>query len=85
MIRKMNVNCKFTDINSYIKNILLLLTLVVLGATEVWAQTSYSGTYYIANNAGYKVGTPATNWYLVPADDGTANNNYRDAYYSADQ
>ena len=81
----MNVNCKFTDINSYIKNILLLLTLVVLGATEVWAQTSYSGTYYIANNAGYKVGTPATNWYLVPADDGTAKNNYRDAYYSADQ
>ena len=51
MTQIMNVNGKFTDIYSYIKNILFLTVLLTVGATSAWAQTTdYSGVYYIASD-----------------------------------
>ena len=92
MTRNMHVYSKFTDMFKYLikgtyvlQKLLFLVVLMTLGITSSWAQTNYSGTYYIANNADYNSGNPANNWYLVPADDGTESKNYKDAYYSADQ
>ena len=39
MTRIMHVNGKFTDIYSYIKNILCLMVLMTVGASSAWAQT----------------------------------------------
>ena len=80
MTRIMNVNGKFTDSYSYVKNILFLTVLLTVGATSVWAQeTDYSGTYYIAsvskksagkdNNYTYNVNNPANNYYLCPTEE----------------
>jgi hypothetical protein len=63
---------------------------------KVWGQTGtdYSGYYYIANftgddgkTKGYNVSTPATNYYLCPAQpapNADANYNYDAIYYDGD-
>ena len=53
---------------------LLLLVMMTAGVTAAWAQTDYSGTYYIAscnvsNNASRYSDTPANNYYLCPTDE----------------
>lgn len=64
----MNVNGKFTDIYSYVKNILFLMVLMTVGATSAWAQTTdYSGIYYIGTT-GYNASKPANNFYLCPTE-----------------
>ncbi len=77
-------------------SLLLLLLLLTTGANKAWAQTDYSGTYYIANaiwngdhesgKSGYEdywydVNKPNTNWYLVPGAN-PQRSNKEDAWYS---
>ena len=74
----MHVNGKFTDIYSFVKNILFLMALMTFGASGAWAQTDYSGTYYIAslsqrvgakdNQYTYDSSNPANNFYLCPTE-----------------
>ena len=81
----MNVYSKFTDMFKHnikgthiLRSIFLLLTLLTLGTTSAWAQTDYSGTYFIAsvskraegkdNNYKYKSDDPANNFYLCPLE-----------------
>ena len=66
MTQDMNVNGKFTDIYSYIKKILFLTVLMIVGATSAWAQTDYSGTYLIGSN-GWVSGNNE-NYYLCPTE-----------------
>ena len=50
---------------------LFLLFLLPIGNTGAWAQTDYSGTYYIAmpgSKGTYAAGTPAKNYYLCPTE-----------------
>ena len=74
MTRNMNVYDKFTDIYSYIKNILFLTVLLTVGATSALAQDDLPGTYYIANykleeNSGYYSTSNLTkNYYLCPTE-----------------
>ena len=79
MTRIMNVNGKFTDIFSYVKNILFLMALMTFGATNALAQTDLSGVYYIAsgglgeNNGkkttyNYNSSDPTNNFYLCPTE-----------------
>ena len=66
-----------------LRNIFLLLTLMTLGVGNAWAQTDYSGYYYISgNNQGtdsYKANDRVNNYYLCPTvgwiyyDAGNAN------------
>ena len=64
---------KFTDILTYGKKLLLLLLLVIAGASGAWGQTDYSGTYFIKsespnkNTAGDYYLCPTKNWYLYKA------------------
>ena len=53
-------------ISKYIHKIALFLLLLTVGVMDVWGQTDYSGTYYIAS-VGYD-GNPANtnNFYLCP-------------------
>lgn len=89
MTRNMHVYSKFTDIYSYIKNILFLTVLLTVGVTSAWAQTDYSGIYYIANDKAledqttfnYNNSTTADRYYIVPAKDPSLGDN-KDAYYS---
>ena len=56
-----------------IKSLVVLISLLFLtGGIGAWAQTDYSGTYFIANGNGYKSADVANNFYLVPA----TNSNY---------
>ena len=54
--------------------IITLLTLMTLGAGNAWAQTDYSGTYYIrstgknANASNIYYLCPTENWYFYKAD-----------------
>ncbi len=62
---------------------LLLLFMLVSGSTKVWGQTDYSGIYYIGSGGNaasvsnkstaeaysYNVGSPNTNYYLVPTNE----------------
>ena len=69
MTRIMNVNGKFTDIYSYVKNILFLMVLLTVGATEIWAQDpDYSGVYYIGS-VNYNATKTTTNYYLCPTEE----------------
>ena len=90
----MKVNGKFTDMFKYVikrtnvlRNIFFSLTLMTLGAGNAWAQTDYSGTYFIANDntsdnaAGYFPLDATKNYYMVPAKD-PQQRNWSDAYYS---
>ena len=67
-----------------IKSIVVLISLLFLtGGIGAWAQDpDYSGTYYIANNAGgaYSAGAN-TNFYMVPAQD-PQQAGAIDAYYN---
>ena len=69
----------------FVCRILLFLTMLIAGIVGAWGQTDYSGTYYIANynNNNYIAGTPANNFYLVPAANPQQTHQI-DAYYSAD-
>lgn len=60
-----------------------ILLLLPLGSGSVWGQPG-EGLYYIANynNNVYDSGTPANNYYLVPAANPQQNHQI-DAYYSA--
>ena len=60
--------------------IITLLTLMTFGATNAWAQTDFSGTYYIANDANHAAAID-TRWYLVPGAD-PHQARYADAYFS---
>ena len=69
----MNVYSKFTNmfkhnIKGTVQNIFLLLTLMTLGATSAWAQSDYSGVYYIGA-PGWVSGNTSTNYYLCPTED----------------
>ncbi len=67
MTQIMNVNGKFTDIISYVKNILFLMVLMAFGATSVWAQeTGYSGTYLIKSVSANK--KTAGDYYICPTE-----------------
>ena len=51
--------------------VVLLLLMMVVGVNGSWAQTDYSGTYYIGSNSnstGYKAATPANNYYICPTE-----------------
>lgn len=58
------------------RSFVLMLLTITLGVNTAWGQ-DYSGIYYIANDntadshpgVVYNSNTPATNYYLVPADD----------------
>ena len=74
MTRIMNVNGKFTDIYSYIKNILFLTVLLTVGTGGIWAQTNHSGVYYIEAPKD-----KVTGYYLCPTEGWCyyqATNNY---------
>ena len=71
MTRIMNVNGKFTDIYSYVKNILFLTVLLTVGATSVWAQETVQdgGYYYISIKEKVTPNpTPNTNYYICPTE-----------------
>lgn len=62
---------------SKLMSTLLLLLLMVVGVSEAWGQTDYSGTYYIAskspkeggsNQYTYNPETPSNNYYLCPTE-----------------
>ena len=59
--------------NNHIFRITALLAVLMAWMMPVKAQTkgtaNLEGLYYIANSGSYNSGTPANNWYLVPADD----------------
>ena len=63
----MNVYNKFTDIFSYLKTILFLAILLTVGTTGAWAQTDYSGIWYIGT-VGYNKDKPKDNFYLCPTE-----------------
>ena len=74
MTQDMNVYGKFTDMFKYVikranvlRSLFLLFTLMTLGATNGWAQTDYSGVYYIGTT-GYNANKPADNFYLCPTE-----------------
>ena len=83
----------------FIRYAAMLLLMMVVGVNCAWAQTDYSGVYYIANKIWngdhskstqegyedyfYSVEKPDKNWYMVPAAD-PHQTNKEDAYYSAD-
>ena len=52
---------------TYIIQNLLFILLMFLGAIGVWAQTDYSGTYYIGSR-NYNQANPTTNYYLCPTE-----------------
>ena len=87
MTQDMNVYGKFTDMFKYVikradvlRSLFLLFTLMTLGVTNGWAQTDFSGTYYIANDANHAAAID-TRWYLVPGAD-PHQAHYADAYFS---
>ena len=48
---------------------MLMLLMMVLGVSEMWGQTDYSGTYYIANmRGGYDGNNISSNYYLCPTE-----------------
>ena len=54
-----------------IQKILIALLLLVAGGTEVWGQTDYSGTYYIAMPGmatTYDTEPAEDHYYLVPTE-----------------
>lgn len=55
--------------------VVLMLLILVAGVGEMWAQTDYSGTYYLRNTQ-----TNNQNYYLVPAVGGYYNNNEATPY-----
>ena len=60
-------------INDILTKILTLTLLLILGASEMWGQTNYSGTYFLSgNNQGqdsYNIANTTTNYYLCPTVD----------------
>ena len=79
-----NNETKVTFAGGGVLRSVLIMLVMVAGITVAWGQPS-EGLYYIANynNNAYNAGTPASNYYLVPATD-PHQNNKSDAYYSAD-
>ena len=61
-----------------------ILLMMVMTGVDVWGQTDYSGTYFIANDAGegYSSSVTTNNYYMVPAAN-PQQSNWHDAYYSA--
>ena len=57
------------------KTQVMMLLILVAGVGEMWAQTNYSGTYYLRNTQ-----TNNQNYYLVPAVGGYYNNNEATPY-----
>lgn len=51
-----------------LRKALLLAVLILAGITGAWAQTDYSGVYYIAS-VNYNAGTPENNYYLCPTEE----------------
>ena len=76
----MNVNGKFTDIYSYVKNILFLMVLLTVGGTSVWGQAPFTLTtaddvtngteklYWMESNG-------ATGFYMIAHTNNVNNNN----------
>ena len=82
MTQDMNVYGKFTDMFKYVikrtnvlRSLFLLFTLMTLGAGNGWAQTDYSGVYYIASYAKVPNSNPAQYVY-DPTDPNNTNNFY---------
>ena len=46
---------------------MLMLLMMVLGVSEMWGQTDYSGVYFIGSR-DYVVGSTTTNYYLCPTE-----------------
>lgn len=66
---------------------LITMLLLTLGAMGAWGQDDLSGFWFIASakttkSVAYNVATPATNYYMVPAQDPQRADN-QDAYFSA--
>ncbi len=57
-----------------------LALLLALGSSTAWAQTDFSGTYYIANETNHASGNIGTHWYLVPGAD-PQQSHRADAYF----
>ena len=73
MKHNMLFNSKFTDMFTYVKKHLLSVAFLAIGATSVWAQTDYSGTYYIgsygkSSTSQCASANPADNYYLCPTE-----------------
>ena len=80
MTQDMKVYGKFTDMFKYVikradvlRSLFLMFTLMTLGAGNGWAQTDYSGIYYIgsygkSNTSQCASANPADNYYLCPTE-----------------
>ena len=75
-LRETNSSMMFTDIYSYVKNILFLMVLLTVGATSAWAK-DLSGVYYIksgVNTSDAEVSPESSAlFYLCPANNNTQN------------
>ena len=83
----------YVSCSTRLRLVVSLLLMVTLGVGTTWGQ-DYSGTYFIASDGearavnnkntvedyAYDEGTPATNYYLVPAGD-PVQTNENDAYF----
>ena len=60
----------YKDVIKKLTSYFTLLLLLMLGACPAFAQTDYSGTYYIAmtGTGSYDASTPANNYYLCPTE-----------------
>lgn len=73
MCRKVIEDSKKID-SSVLRHAMMLVVMLIMGATRVWGQTKpvgndYSGTYYIAsyNSNNYNSASNADNYYLCPS------------------
>ena len=58
-----------------------MLVMITIGTTTAWAQTDFTGIWYIANETNHGNATISTHWYLVPGKD-PQQSHYADAYFN---
>ena len=74
IITYLNASQKVSQRAGRIVSLLLLFLMLILGSGNVWGQTDYSGTYYIAsdyksgNTSQYDPNNLINNYYLCPSD-----------------
>jgi len=63
------------------RTLALLLLIMTLGAGSVWAQTDFTGIWYIANETNHSNAQISKHWYLVPGAN-PQQSHYADAYFN---